>query len=342
VKVQGKRVDVFIRQPERDIILVYGPDDGLVRERADVLVAGAVDDLKDPFRLTVIDGSTVASDPARLVDEAAAMSLGGGRRAVRLRGAGDAVTAACEALLSAPLGDTLVVVEAGDLGPRSSLRRLFEGADNAAALPCYADSRMDVERLIVESLAAEGIEATREALAYLVSSLGADRAITRGELAKLCLYKGEPGSLSLEEARAAVGDSGATSLDDLVLAVGGGDMGALEQALNRVFSEGVSEIAVLRAVVRHFQRLHLAVGHVAGGKTADQAMAALKPPIFFKAKAGFQAQLRSWPSDRIARALGMLTEAELACKSSGPPPAAVCGRTLLRIAQAARRSSAAG
>ena len=109
-----------------------------------------------------------------------------------------------------------------------------------------------------------------------------------------------------------------------------------------MFSEGASPIAILRAVIRHFQRLHLAAGHLGAGKSPDQAMAALKPPVFFKARDAFRAQLRRWPIDRLARALDMLTEAELDCKSSGPPPNAVCGRALLRIAQAARRADSRG
>jgi DNA polymerase III subunit delta len=337
MKVSGRRIAAFVRQPETDIVLVYGPDEGLVRERADALVVGAIDDPTDAFRLAVLDAPAVAADPARLVDEAAAMSLSGGRRAVRLRGAGDAVTGACESLMAAPHGDTLIVVEAGDLGPRSSLRRLFEGAENAAALPCYVDDRGGIRRLIEESLAADGLKPSAEALEYLTDSLGADRAITRGELAKLSLYMGGPGPLSVEDARASIGDSAATSLDELVLAVGGGDLGGLERSLDRVFSEGASPIAILRAVIRHFQRLHLAAGHLAAGKSPDQAMATLKPPVFFKARDTFRAQLGRWPNDRLARALEMLTEAELDCKSSGPPPTAICGRALLRIAQAARR-----
>ena len=37
-------------------MLVYGPDAGLVRERADALIAAAVDDPNDPFSLVRIDG----------------------------------------------------------------------------------------------------------------------------------------------------------------------------------------------------------------------------------------------------------------------------------------------
>src|SRR5690606_918412 len=103
-------------------VLIYGPNEGLVRERADILARQVVADLKDPFNVAILTAAEVAADPARLVDEAAAMSLMGGRRVVRLDGANDAVAAPLQMLLEDIRGDSLVVLAAGDLPPRSALR----------------------------------------------------------------------------------------------------------------------------------------------------------------------------------------------------------------------------
>ena len=53
VALRGKEIDAFLARPDpgRPIILLYGPDAGLVRERADALLASAVDDPNDPFSL---------------------------------------------------------------------------------------------------------------------------------------------------------------------------------------------------------------------------------------------------------------------------------------------------
>ena len=87
VALKGRDIDAFLARPDagRPIILLYGPDAGLVRERADALLASAVDDPNDPFSLVRLDGDELAAEPSRLVDEAMTVPLFGGRRAIRVR-----------------------------------------------------------------------------------------------------------------------------------------------------------------------------------------------------------------------------------------------------------------
>src|SRR5439155_20144342 len=142
MKIAPNRLADFLRRPPPEIrgVLVYGPDAGLVRERADQLTASICGDLKDPFRISELSPAILAGDPARLADEVAAMSLVGGRRVVRIRDAGEALAALLAGTLAGARGDSLIVIEAGDLPARSGLRKLCEAAANAAAVPCYADS----------------------------------------------------------------------------------------------------------------------------------------------------------------------------------------------------------
>src|SRR5450631_2002138 len=87
VALRGKDIDAFLARPDpgRPIVLLYGPDAGLVRERANALLASAVDDPNDPFSLVKLDGDELAAEPSRLVDEALTVPLFGGRRAIRVR-----------------------------------------------------------------------------------------------------------------------------------------------------------------------------------------------------------------------------------------------------------------
>ena len=101
--------------------------------------------------------------------------------------------------------------------------------------------------------------------------------------------------------------------------------------------EGMHPVGMLRAVARHFLRLHLAAGHLAQGKSVDQALAALKPPVIFKAADRFRRQLSRWPADRLGKALEVLTEAEADCKTTGMPAAEISSRALMMIARAAAR-----
>src|SRR5436309_16080249 len=86
VALRGKDIDAFLARPDpgRPIILLYGPDAGLVRERADALIASGVDDPNDPFSLVKLDGDELSAETSRLVDEAMTVPLFGGRRAIRV------------------------------------------------------------------------------------------------------------------------------------------------------------------------------------------------------------------------------------------------------------------
>jgi DNA polymerase-3 subunit delta len=309
-----------------------GPDQGLVRERAERLTCAVVDDASDPFRVAEITAAALRDDPARLADEAGSLSLMGGRRVVRLREATDGVTDLIKGVLDGPTGDSLVVVEAGDLGRQSRLRKLFEGVEIAAALPCYADDERALESVIRQTLGDKGLEVSDDAVIYLRDNLGGDRMVTRSELEKLTLYAGASGRVTLEDVVACVGDSAAIAIEDIAFAAASGNQSPLLRALDRAFEEGVEPVRVLRAVTRHFQRLHLCAGQLAQGMSVGDAMKYLRPPVFFKRADEFRDQLRRWGPAALARAMVALTEAELACKSTGMPAQATCCRCLMRLA----------
>jgi DNA polymerase-3 subunit delta len=338
VKIPPNRIAEFLRQPPSELraALFYGPDGGQVRERADRLAKAICPDLADPFRISELTAAALAADPARLADEVSAMSLIGGRRVVRIRDAGDGVTAILAATLAGTRGDSLVVIEAGDLPGRSSLRKLCETAAGAASVACYADSARDIADLIRETLSARRIAIAADAQAYLVAHLGGDRLVTRQELEKLTLYAGDGGRIELADAVACVGETNSLSVEELVYAAAEGEPAKLDNALLRCLQEGQAPISILRATMRHFHRLHLAAARVAGGGSPDEAMRQLRPPIFFKFVERFKAQLAIWKPRRIAAALDSLTRAELDSKRAVLPQETIAREALFTIARAAR------
>lgn len=341
MKITG-RADGFVARPDPAVraVLLYGPDTGLVRERLNGLtraVAGAVD---DPFRVVEIPADALRDDPARLRDEAAALSFSGGRKVVRVRDAGDTLAelfgAFAEDAARGAAGDALVVVTAGDLGPRSKLRAVFEGADRIAALPCYSDSAETVQAVAREMLKAAGLQVHPDALAWLVDHLGGDRELSRRELEKLILYKGGPGAVTEEDVLACVGDTAGFGLDDLVYALADGDQAAMQRVYARLVNEGTSPIGILTAVSRHLSRLHETRGRMAEGKSADAAAAMLRPPVFFKYKSRFAGQANRWSEALLARGLEIVTEAEVQAKSTDIPAEAVIERAFMQLAQVGR------
>jgi DNA polymerase-3 subunit delta len=343
LKIQPARAAQFLSAPPAGVraVLFFGPDGGLVRERALALTALIAADPSDPFRVVEMTGRTLAEDGARLADEAAAISFTGGRRVVRLRDAGDGAARIFEAFLGDGPGDAMIVVESGDLPPRSSLRKLFEKSEQAAAIACYRDEGRDLEQVIRQSFSTAGLAVEPDALTYLLTHLGGDRQLSRRELEKVVLYKGtQTSAVALADVEACVGNSSALALDDVADAAALGDLARLTTALARCLQEGASAVAVLRAVAGHFQRLHLVASRLAAGERLDDALKRLKPPLFWKKKEAFTAQLRLWRLEDLGPALERLLAAERSAKTTGIPAEPLLGITLYRLALSPARRRA--
>src|SRR5438105_10310996 len=177
VALSAREIDSFIAKPDanRPIILVFGADAGLVRERADALIASAVDDVNDPFALVRLEGDELANEPSRLVEEAMTIPLFGGRRAIRVRSGGRSFASGVETLLADPPPSCRVVIEAGELRRDAPLRTLCEKARSAAVIACYPDGVRELTRLVDDELRAAKLTIAEDARATLLTLLGGDR-----------------------------------------------------------------------------------------------------------------------------------------------------------------------
>lgn len=342
MKITANKVDGFIGSlnPAIRAVLVYGPDGGLVRERIKSLSQVIVEDSTDPFLNCDFQSTSLAKDPVRLVDEVLAVAFGGGRRVLVVHDGGDDLAGAISSVLdneaaSHPLA-ALVIVGAGNLTPRSPLRRLFEKSDACAALPCFPDDEAGLAQLIRNSLGKDGIGIDSPALHAAAALLGNDRQANLREIEKLVLFAGPDGHLSEEMVLACLGDGAEASAEEAVFSAAEGNYDGLVGQLVRVWADGTEPVSVIRNAQRHFQRLHYVLAQTNDGMALDSAIKQLRPPLFWRVAGRFRAQLTNWSLAMVEVSLARLTDAELSAKSTGAPAALVCDRTLMAIAQLAR------
>ena len=336
MKVAPRDIERFLSMPPQDLCscLIYGEDAGLVRELAKKLAETVVDDLNDPFRVTTLDVSNLTADPSRLSDEQAAMSFGGGRRLIRLRGiTGDHARLISETIQE-PSGDGLIIAEAGPLRRDSAMVKMFEASKTGAAIPCYADEGRSLAVLLDQTLKQENISLTPDARSYVINRLGADRAATRSEIEKLLLYIGKNGKLDLEGAVEAIGDAGSTSVDDLVYATATGDITSSHRALDRLTAANTQPITVIRSMIGHLTKLRAVVAK-AETSGLEPALASIRPPIFFKRKTAFQEQARIWSRQRLSLAIDRMLRAEIEVKQTGSDAYLALWKACYDVAQAA-------
>jgi DNA polymerase-3 subunit delta len=336
--VKNHEADRFVAAPPKALLgaLVYGPDTGLVQERAEKLARQVVPDLTDPFNVADFNETALLADPARLADEVAAISMMGGRRVVRIRGATNASAEIFETFLSDVKGDALLVVEAGDLAKTAALRKLFEGDGRVAAIGCYPDSARDLADVVRDGLRAEGLSITPDALEDAVSRLGSDRGVTRRELEKLALYAQGRDKVTIDDVRAVMGDEAEARSEAACDAAGSGDFARLDRELERLWTADVAPAQVIRGAMGHFQKLLMVRESAQRGEPIEVALKKLRPPLHFSRAASFKAQAQRWNSDRLGEALDMLLDAEILTRTTGVPAEAVTGRALMNIAAMAK------
>jgi DNA polymerase-3 subunit delta len=330
VKLPPARVAAFLRDPgECRVVLLFGDDAGMIRDRAEALVRAVAGSLDDPFLVTEL----AREDIRQLPNEAAGLSLMGRRRVVRVRDVTDAATDPVQMLLKSR-APALVVLEAPTIQSRSRLRTALEAATDGAAIGCYPEEGRALEDTIRETLRANGAAIEPDALSWLSQQLGADRASTRAELEKLALYVGPGNRVDLDAAMTCVGDLAGLSLDDALFAATTGDVATTDRALEAAMAEGAAPVQVLRAALGHLQRLHRArLAMDEHGLTAGDAVKGLRPPVFYQKVGAFTRSLGLWASPTLTAAMAALAEAERGCKRTGWPDDALCRNAVLTLAR---------
>ena len=341
VAIKASAVDGFVARPPTDIAvaLIYGPDAGLVAERAAALTKRALNGSDDPFALVRLEGDELASDPGRLPDEANTIALFGGKRAIRVRVGGRAIVAAVEALLAGPQPESFTVLEAGDLKKNAPLRAFCEKHARAAALPCYPDEAGAREKLIDEEMRAAGLTISGDARALLQASLGPDRLAAREDVRKLCLYAMGQGRVEIDDVSAIVADAGEVGMDEAVDAAFGGRPADVAAALRSLRASGTPASVAIAAALRHALTLHRLRGQVDDGRPARSVVESAGPSIHFRRKDAIERALSRWSSVRLGDAVVRLGEAVATARKSSGIGEAAAERALLAIGQEAARLS---
>ncbi len=334
-KLDPRRLPGFLADPPAEcrVVLLVGDDAGLVNERAGLLVRAVAG--SDPICIAE-PGREAARDTGSLAGEAAAVPLMGGRMAIRLRDARDAWAEAVKAALAGP-GPGLVIIEGAGLTGKSKLKALVAADPRGQVIECYAERGRDLAASITRILGELGAAAEPAALDWLTERAGEDRLAMRRALEVLALHAGPGQRITVEDAMELLGEGSMLDLDEALMAASLGEVAVADRAIAKAFGEGANPVQVLRAALRHTQRLHMARLAMEGGASADEAVSALRPPVFWKAKPAMTRALSRWSLARLEALGAALLRAERQAKSTGLPDETVARQVVLGLARSAAR-----
>lgn len=337
MKASANQIRQALAAPRPDIrlYLLHGPDEA----GAAALAALAGKAMGDRAERVDLDGAALRGDPARLTDEAAALSLFGDPRWVRVSAAGEESLAAFTALLEAEAVAHPVVAIAPTVRTSAKIVKLATDSPRAMAFGCYAPTAQDAERLAATLAGEQGLRLAPGVAARLVAASGADRAILAREIEKLALYRDaapdRPHDLDHDAIDALGADLDEAEAGNAVEALVEGRPDALATELGRLAEAGTSPIPWLRQIARRLTALGEMRSEIDRGEAVDVVMK--RHRVFFREEAATARALRRWNPAMLADALARVRVAERAVMAPANAGGVLAEAAVLHLARAVAR-----
>jgi DNA polymerase III subunit delta len=330
--VKPREISAFLSSGYKtaSVILLYGPEVGLIAERADQLaLASAEGDSSNIIRL---DGDQIAAVPGLLADEADAISMFGGKRAIRIRLGNASIKEAVAVVLRPPPVETRVIIEAGDLKPSHAVRSLVEKSPHGAAIGCYPDDGRAIAEVIDEMMSQAGKTLDRDARQALAAAVGQDRKRSRQEIEKLILYCGPASRITTDDVAAIVTDAAMPDLDRVVDLAFEGQLDAIETAARRVIADGTDPGVLVGFALRHAFTLLATLAEQGDLKAVMQ-----RHRLHWSRERSVGIQRQRWSESRLLNAIQALQEAVLQTRKVPRLDDAIAVRALWAVALPARQ-----
>lgn len=342
VAVKAPQAAAFLKAPPATLaaVLFFGTDPGLVTERAQLLAKLLAARETPEGEILRLDDNDLDDDSGRLAVELQTRPMFSGRKIIRATTGRRLNAQLLKPILAlAPL-EGVLIVEAGNLKPDDTLRSLFEDNPLTAAVACYPDTTADLDGLITQVLNAFKARISSDARTLLLSRLGADRALSRAEVEKLALYAMGRDEIDSDDVEAIVGDASDLALEKIAEFAAGGRAADAVGDCGRAVASGESAQAIILIMQRYFLKLHRVRGDLDAGRSLDEALRSMRPPLHFKQRDAFAAQVRNWSKTSLDAALTRIAEAAKAARLSSAMEDTLAERLVLALAAMAAQGSA--
>ena len=321
--------------PATRFYLFYGPDEAGSRHLATRLLTGLG---AEKF---AVSSAAIKADPAVLTDEAGAMALFGGPRAIWIDPAGDEITDGVAGLLGAAAVESPVIAIGGALRKTSGLVKLAESHGQAAAVQSYIPEGHGADQMVAAAGRAAGLRVGDDVASRIAAACGTNQAIVAQEIAKFALFlDAAPDRVRdlthdvIDRLGADTSEGDLMRLGDLALAGDGRDL--LAEMERAALAPG-DAIPAVRALQRRLLQLASLRAKVEQGERVDAVLTSAGRSLFWKDKSLMQRLLTIWNADRIAQVMERSAALERAAMLSDEPPVAALGQEFVTIARAASR-----
>jgi DNA polymerase III subunit delta len=311
-------------------ILLYGPNTALVKEAIATAKKSLLPKETNEFSLVSFTPADIKANPTALADEFSSYGFFASKKLLHLKDGDDVFVRPLQEAMDLPAAGHFIIIEAGELTPRSALRVWAEKAPDVAAMACYMLEGANLQRFIQAQFQQANAKISNDATLALIDRLGQDLTPLKNIIDQLVTYiGGEQPTATLDHIEALLVDQAEQEMDVLVQAVAESNMPQLDRAIHTLDASGTAMVAILRSLQYYFYRLRSMQVALKNGEDIEALMRRLK--IFFKTQPAVKRQLRNWTIPRIDAALAEFTALEAACKKTGTPELIFVHHRLMRL-----------
>ena len=315
-------------------LLVFGSDLGAIDEivKKTVHFFETSDNLME---LIEINTEKLKKTPSLFWDEVNAYSMLSHQRVIYYKNVPDSFVDEFRLFLNDSHPDTFLLMSSSTLKTSAALCKEACASDQVLAIGCYPQEAAGVKQTILSFMNNEGFIIHPDAVAFLTQSLGADKAVTMGELEKLKTYMGKEKQITLKDVQACIGNESLSNLEELIISAMTGNARLVQKNLKLLLQENVNPVTIVSAFIRKTQQIIQIISKRDAGTPLDTAISSTPPYIPFTVMTPFKDILQKWPMQQLETLLSLLMQTDKDLKSNLPPQT-VLNQTLLRITNAGK------
>jgi len=340
MKLQPKNKNTYFLKPDPQMagLLLYGVNPARIQKKKNEFINALLGlNANEEMRLTIISTTDLRKEPSLLIDTMKAQGFFPGPRCILIENASDRFTTLIQSVLMEwKHGDAHILLTATLLSPRSSLRKLFEDANNVYIAPIFDDppSQGEVTTEIKKHNLPDIEKDALEQLFYLGQSLSPDEFSQT--LEKISLYKlSDPSPLTyndIKELAPYVIEAGIEEATNIIVE---GRTSEVSPLLRKLESQGINLVHICVSTTAHFKKLYKASNDLNG---LEIGIRNLKPPVPFNKSARLVRQVKSWDSTKLSSAISLLSNLDIELRSnSNAPNNARMERAMIRLSLMNRR-----
>ena len=199
------------------------------------------------------------------------------------------------------------------LEKKSKIRNYFEKDKKLAAIACYNDNEITIKKIIQERLKGFRGLSTHN-INTLIENCGLDRSKLKNELEKIIIFFSDKkiNNENLEELLNIKENNNFNSLKDEAI---NGNKIKTNKLLGDTIFEKEKNILYINLINQRLMKLSALI-EMTKLTNIDKAISEIKPPIFWKDKPFYIAQIKKWNSQKIKNILNSTFDLEVTVKSN--------------------------